>query len=90
MKQQLIVAFEQWYADNFEQGAGAGNLDITGQSDLDRHEDETILGGATYKGESMIGMHDEIDEEAEAFKRAKKHIENLHRAKKLERMGKAK
>lgn len=62
---------------------------MTAQSDLDRHEDDTLLGG-TYKGESIIGMHDEIDEEAEAFKRAKKHIDNLHRAKKMERMGKAK
>jgi hypothetical protein len=42
---------------------------------------------STYKGDSLImGVpEEEVDEEAMAFIRAKKKVDNLHKAKKLER-----
>ena len=43
---------------------------------------------STYKGDSLfMGVADEeVDEDAQAFIRAKKKVETLHKAKKIERM----
>jgi hypothetical protein len=43
----------------------------------------------TYKGESIIlGQEEMGEDEADAFNRAKKKVESMHKAKKMERMGK--
>ena len=76
-KQQLIVAFEQWYQENFEDQGG--QLEVTQSEGFDREEPTE-----TFKGEVV----EEIDEEAGSFKRAKKKVHDLHKAKKMERMGK--
>lgn len=39
---------------------------------------------STYKGDSLLGGED-IDDDALAFIRAKKKVETLHKAKKLEK-----
>jgi hypothetical protein len=76
-KQQLIVAFEQWYQENFEDQGG--QLEVTQSEGFEREEP-----AETFKNEEA----EEVDGEADAFKRAKKKVNDLHRAKKLERMGK--
>ena len=40
---------------------------------------------STYKGDSLVMMGEEVDDEALAFIRAKKTVDTLHKAKKLER-----
>ena len=81
IKQQLVVAFEQWYQANFQDQGG--QFEVSESEGLDR-EDKIHM--ETYKGESMI-LGEEVEDEGEAFKRAKKKVNDLHRAKKLERMG---
>jgi len=65
IKQQLIVRFEQWYSEHFEDQGG--QLEITRSDGFDRDSHQ-----GTFKGESVMMANDEIDEEADAFKRARK------------------
>jgi hypothetical protein len=72
MKQQLILAFEQWYTEEFEVGKDTGmalNLDET-------YGDKTKPQMATYKGDSLVmEQKDEGDEDAMAFIRAKHNVD---------------
>ncbi len=40
---------------------------------------------STYKGDSLVMIGEEVDDEALAFIRAKKNVDTLHKAKKLEK-----
>lgn len=43
---------------------------------------------STYKGDSILGMgmvEEEVDDDALAYIRAKKNVDTLHKAKKMER-----
>ena len=40
---------------------------------------------STYKGDSMVMGGEEADEDAMAFIRAKRNVDTLHKAKKLEK-----
>ena len=40
---------------------------------------------STYKGDSLVMQSEEVDDEALAFIRAKKNVDALHKAKKMER-----
>lgn len=70
MKQQIVLDFERWYAEEFETGADQSTV-------------VTYQGGATMTAAAPEEM---ADEEADAYMRAKRHVDTLHRAKKLERM----
>lgn len=85
-KQQLIYNFENWYLLEFEPGAEGGELSYA-------EEGETVIGGfkasaktgafQPYKGDSLVG--EDVDDDAMAFIRAKKKVDSLHKAKKLEK-----
>ena len=40
---------------------------------------------STYKGDSLVMLGEDVDEDAQAFIRAKKKVDSLHKAKKLEK-----
>ena len=86
MKQQLILNFENWYAEEFEagQGGGSAHFDETYNQTMKQHMHHQI---STYKGDSLImGIpEDEVDDDAMAFIRAKKKVDTLHKAKKMEK-----
>ena len=79
----MILNFEAWYAEEFEQAAQGTLMDETYNQTLKQHYQQV----STYKGESMnMGLgEEEVDEDAMAFIRAKKKVDTLHKAKKLER-----
>ncbi len=76
LKQQLIVSFENWFAEEFEppqEGA---------------YDESIMIGGAAtktaFKGFEQPA-EEEIDSDALAFIRAKKKVDTLHKAKRMER-----
>ncbi len=73
MKQQIVVDFERWYAEEFEVPAYGGDHTFNASTVLTNKID-------------THGAGDEMaDEDAETFLRAKRNIDTLHRAKKLEK-----
>lgn len=78
MKQQMVLDFERWYSEEFDVGDG---LDGVGSTLMTYGAGGgTMLPNATG---DEVGM---ADEEAEAYLRAKRNVDTLHRAKKLEKM----
>lgn len=85
-KQQLIYNFENWYLQEFEPGGEGAELNYAEEG-----EGLTTVKGATkaagtfqaYKGDSLVG--EDVDDDAMAFIRAKKKVDSLHKAKKLEK-----
>ena len=78
IKEQLISAFEQWYSEEFEvAGSGSG---------LDNAYNETLQQEARAQPtESIFGGSNQEDEDQLTFMRAKKKVEVLTRAKRLEK-----
>ena len=74
MKHQMVMDFERWYSEEFE---------VSAEQMQQQMLQNTI---ATYQGETTKGGDDQQDDEAEAYLKAKRNVDNLHRAKKLERM----
>jgi hypothetical protein len=70
MKQQIVLDFERWYLEEFEPSSG------------DQPLSTTLL---TYPG-SQGAAEDLADEEADAYLKAKRNVDTLHRAKKMEKM----
>ncbi len=72
MKQEIVVDFERWYSEEF---------------DVPSHADHTFNASTvlTNKIDTHAPGDDMVDEDAETFIRAKKHIDTLHKAKKLEK-----
>jgi hypothetical protein len=72
MKQQIVIDFERWYAEEF---------------DVPAHGDHTFMASTVLN--NKLDTHnpgDEMaDEDAETFLRAKRHIDTLHKAKKMEK-----
>lgn len=66
-KQQIVVAFEQWHAEEFEDGGQEEPLNLHGAAGAQAAEELP-------------------DEEADAYLSAKRNVDTLHRAKKLEKM----
>lgn len=83
MKQQLIIAFEQWYAAEFDLGKDGGGATLN----LDESYHDRAKGQmSTYKGDSLVmTSQEEVDEDALAFNRAKKNVDQLHKAKKMDK-----
>ena len=77
IKEQLISAFEEWYAVEFD--VPAAGLDNTYNQNL---QAEALQ--ATATSDPIFGGNTE-DDDQQTFMRAKKKIEVLHRAKRLER-----
>ena len=77
IKEQLISAFEEWYAIEFD--VPAAGLDNTYNQNL---QAEALQ--ATATSDPIFGGNQE-DDDQQTFMRAKKKIEVLHRAKRLER-----
>ena len=77
IKEQLISAFEEWYAEEFD--VPAAGLDNTYNQNL---QAEALQ--ATATSDPIFGGNQE-DDDQQTFMRAKKKIEVLHRAKRLER-----
>ena len=77
IKEQLISAFEEWYAVEFD--VPAAGLDNTYNQNL---QAEALQ--ATQTNDPIFGGNQE-DDDQQTFMRAKKKIEVLHRAKRLER-----
>ncbi len=73
MKGQIVFDFERWYAEEFDVGSGA-----TGEYG------STILAATNLTPNGVA--EDLADDEAEAYLRAKRNVDTLHRAKKIERM----
>jgi hypothetical protein len=70
MKQQIVVEFERWYSEEFE-----APLEVN-----------TFMASSMLTGKHEGGMQDEVvDDEAETYLRAKRNIDTLHKAKKLEK-----
>lgn len=76
IKEQLISAFEEWYATEFEMaGAGFENAyNATLQQEQQNQPAESIFGGSNQE-----------DDEQQTFQRAKKKVEVLARAKRMEK-----
>jgi hypothetical protein len=65
---------------------GAEGLEDTYNQTMKQQQQAKQL--STYKGDSILGMggaDDDVDDDALAFIRAKKKVDTLHKAKKLER-----
>lgn len=74
MKQQIVVEFERWYSEEFE-AALPGELN-------------TFMASSMLTGKAEGGMlqpDEMVDDEAETYLRAKRNIDTLHKAKKLEK-----
>jgi hypothetical protein len=83
-KQQLIYNFENWYLQEFEPGGEGAELQFPGEEQEGlKTTAKTGAGMQTYKGDSLVG--EDVDDDAMAFIRAKKKVDSLHKAKKLEK-----
>ncbi len=69
MKQQIVIDFERWYNEEFE---NSGDSTVIQQ---------TYMGTTNV----TQGGDDAFDDDAETYLRAKRHIDTLHRAKKYEK-----
>ena len=75
IKERLISAFEQWYATEFDVPAAG----------LDLAYNATLMQEAANASESGYGASQHQDEDQVTFMRAKKKVEVLARAKRLEK-----
>lgn len=84
-KQQLIYNFENWYLEEFEPGGEGADLQFPAEDQEVglKTTAKTGAGFGTYKGDSLLG--EDMDDDAMAFIRAKKKVDSLHKAKKLEK-----
>ena len=84
-KQQLILNFEQWYAEEFE--AGVTGLEEAEYNQTLKQQYQQKGQMSTYKGDSLVmgGAGEDLDDDALAFIRAKKNVDSLHKAKRLEK-----
>ena len=74
MKQQIVYEFEKWFGEEFD--VPANNVGEIG----------TFMGSTVLTGGPEGGAVEEMaDVDAETFLRARKNIDTLHRAKKLEK-----
>ncbi|CDW82929.1 kinesin motor domain-containing protein [Stylonychia lemnae] len=85
MKQQLIYNFEGWYADEFEAGGG-GEIQMDdsayNQTVKNQYQKGTLN---AFQGDSLFNGGEDVDDDALAFIRAKRKVDTLHKAKKLEK-----
>ena len=73
MKQQIVVDFEHWYSEEF---------DVPAHGEPNTFMASTVL---TNKIDTHMPGDEMADEDAETFLRAKRHIDTLHKAKKLDK-----
>ena len=67
-----MFEFERWYSEEFEPNP-ADQMGVN---------HSTLL---TYQGGTTEGATEQQDDEAEAYIRAKRNVDTLHRAKKMEK-----
>lgn len=80
LKEKLISGFENWYMQEFDAPAGNGpNL----YAQEFGGEQEQMSSQEWLKGEASVGAE---DEEMQTFLRAKKKVEVLNRARKMDKM----
>ena len=72
MKQQIVIDFERWYGEEF---------------DMPAHGDHTFMASTvlTNNIDTHVPGDEMADEDAETFLRAKRNIDTLHKAKKMEK-----
>lgn len=73
MKERLVSSFENWYISEFDVPVQGGGLMM---------EDEANLSSQEWLG----GPEGNVDAEQETFMRAKKKVEILNRARKMDKM----
>lgn len=76
IKEQLISAFEAWYAQEFE--SANASLENAYHANL-------VNEMAHTRDESIFGGSNQEDEDAQTFMRAKRKVETLARAKRIEK-----
>ena len=81
LKEKLISGFENWYLQEFDAPAGTGAGLYAAEFGGDQ---EAASSQDWLKGEASVGA--EHDEEMQTFMRAKKKVEVLNRARKLDKM----
>lgn len=74
LKEKLLVYFEEWYGKTFERGAVGVE-----QTQFKMEESRGDLDG------TMIGVQEDVDDEQALFKRAKRNVDTLHRARKMDK-----
>ena len=79
IKEQLISAFEEWYATEFEMPAAG--LDNAYNSALQQEAAQQ----QADRPMSIFGGSNQEDDDQQTFMRAKKKVEVLHRAKRMEK-----
>ena len=72
MKERLVSSFENWYINEFDVPVQGGNLIV---------EDEANLSSQEWLG----GSEANVDAEQETFMHAKKKVEVLNRARKMDK-----
>lgn len=73
-KEQLIMAFEQWYAEEFDQGSGdvpLGNVTYPTHEDKSRENSKTRLSSQNGSQKWNLKSDDVEDEDAAVYRRAK-------------------
>lgn len=81
MKEQLLTNFEGWFRATFDVSGAVGMPQIEGSVP------GTAEGNEDYgSGLGSGGAAHEHDDEMAVFKRAKRNVDILHRAKKQEKM----
>jgi hypothetical protein len=76
--------FENWYLEEFEPGGEGAELQHLDDSNTGKINVKTGGMMSTYKGDSLLGG-DDMDDDALAYIRAKRKVDTLHKAKKLEK-----
>ena len=77
IKQRLISEFEGWYAIEFEQPEAAQTQAYNANLQDELANQKT--------SDSLFGVAGDQEDEAQTFMRAKKKVETLHRARKMEK-----
>lgn len=81
VKEQLLTRFEEWYRNTFDASGTTGVAQFEGSVPGTAEGNEDY--GAGIGGSEGAHAH---DDEIAVFKRAKKNVDILHRAKRQEKM----
>ena len=83
-KQELITAFEKWMEETFEEDVGKAEMTSNMGRSVKRGQQASLSPVRSQDG-TVEGDNIDVDKDAMAFIRAKKHVGSLHKAKKAEK-----